>query len=161
LFSFSRIGFGVPPGASSICQATVFGQDGRPTSAIGLMSGAVGLFAAHAEDYPTHNVTILVPFAPGGGTDLLARAYAQILAISAVRATTINRHPLMITSPSVTRPRFCYRPIATVSLGTERTGPKRPYYRRRRVAIVKCVVFWYSTPGKSQLPEGTGICVRC
>jgi tripartite-type tricarboxylate transporter receptor subunit TctC len=37
------------------------------------------LFAAHAEDYPTHNVTILVPFAPGGGTDLLARAYAQIL----------------------------------------------------------------------------------
>jgi tripartite-type tricarboxylate transporter receptor subunit TctC len=34
---------------------------------------------ARAEDYPTHNVTILVPFAPGGGTDLLARAYAQIL----------------------------------------------------------------------------------
>ena len=31
---------------------------------------------ARAEDYPTHNVTILVPFAPGGGTDLLARAYA-------------------------------------------------------------------------------------
>jgi tripartite-type tricarboxylate transporter receptor subunit TctC len=37
------------------------------------------LFEARAEDYPTHNVTILVPFAPGGGTDLLARAYAQIL----------------------------------------------------------------------------------
>ena len=35
--------------------------------------------AAHAEEYPTHNVTILVPFAPGGGTDVLARAYAQIL----------------------------------------------------------------------------------
>jgi tripartite-type tricarboxylate transporter receptor subunit TctC len=34
---------------------------------------------ARAQDYPTHNVTILVPFAPGGGTDLLARAYAQIL----------------------------------------------------------------------------------
>src|ERR1051326_2959064 len=42
LFSFSRIGSGVPPGASSICQATVFGQDGTPTSANGLMSGAVG-----------------------------------------------------------------------------------------------------------------------
>ena len=35
--------------------------------------------AAHAEDYPAHNVTILVPFAPGGGTDVLARAYAQVL----------------------------------------------------------------------------------
>ncbi len=35
--------------------------------------------AAHAEDYPAHNVTILVPFAPGGGTDVLARAYALIL----------------------------------------------------------------------------------
>src|SRR5262252_3957998 len=34
---------------------------------------------SRAEDYPTHNVIILVPFAPGGGTDLLARAYAQIL----------------------------------------------------------------------------------
>src|ERR1051326_2269576 len=35
--------------------------------------------AARAQDYPTRNVVILVPFAPGGGTDLLARAYAQIL----------------------------------------------------------------------------------
>ncbi len=47
------------------------------------LAGLTALLAmqpeARAEDYPTHNVTILVPFAPGGGTDLLARAYAQIL----------------------------------------------------------------------------------
>jgi tripartite-type tricarboxylate transporter receptor subunit TctC len=35
--------------------------------------------AARAQDYPTHTVTILVPFAAGGGTDVLARSYAKIL----------------------------------------------------------------------------------
>jgi tripartite-type tricarboxylate transporter receptor subunit TctC len=35
--------------------------------------------AAVADDYPSHNVTILVPFAAGGGTDVLTRAYAQQL----------------------------------------------------------------------------------
>jgi len=34
---------------------------------------------AAAQDYPTRSVTILVPFAAGGGTDILARAVAQRL----------------------------------------------------------------------------------
>lgn len=42
-----------------------------------------GLFAfplsAGAENYPAHSVTIMVPFAPGGGTDLIARTVAQKL----------------------------------------------------------------------------------
>ena len=32
-----------------------------------------------AQGYPTHSVTILVPFAPGGGTDLIARAVGHKL----------------------------------------------------------------------------------
>ncbi|HKD28773.1 MAG TPA: tripartite tricarboxylate transporter substrate binding protein [Xanthobacteraceae bacterium] len=48
---------------------------------------------ARAEDYPTHNVTILVPFAPGGGTDLLARAYAQILEKEYGKTFVIENRP--------------------------------------------------------------------
>ena len=48
---------------------------------------------ARAEDYPTHNVTILVPFAPGGGTDLLARAYAQILEEKYGKTFVIENRP--------------------------------------------------------------------
>jgi len=48
---------------------------------------------ARAEDYPTRNVTIMVPFAPGGGTDLLARAYAQILEKQYGRSFVIENKP--------------------------------------------------------------------
>jgi len=49
--------------------------------------------AARAQDYPTHNVTILVPFAPGGGTDLLARAYAQVLEKQYGKTFVIENRP--------------------------------------------------------------------
>ena len=51
------------------------------------------LSAARAEDYPTRNVTILVPFAPGGGTDLLARAYAQVLEREYGKSFVIENRP--------------------------------------------------------------------
>jgi tripartite-type tricarboxylate transporter receptor subunit TctC len=42
------------------------------------LSGAF-MAASLAEDYPTHPVTFIVPFAPGGGTDVLARLIGQKL----------------------------------------------------------------------------------
>jgi tripartite-type tricarboxylate transporter receptor subunit TctC len=49
--------------------------------------------AARAQDYPTHNVTVLVPFAPGGGTDLLARAWAQILEKKYGKSFVVENRP--------------------------------------------------------------------
>ena len=51
----------------------------RRTLAGLLMILVFALPIAAAEDYPSHTVTILCPFAPGGGTDLIARAVAQKL----------------------------------------------------------------------------------
>ena len=46
---------------------------------IGLALIAAFVQPARAEDYPAHNVTIIVPYAPGGTTDAIARLLAQNL----------------------------------------------------------------------------------
>ena len=46
-----------------------------------LLLGALGIPAqTSAQDWPTRAVRVIVPFAPGGGTDLVARMTAQKLA---------------------------------------------------------------------------------
>jgi hypothetical protein len=46
---------------------------------IGIVALAAWQRHSAAQDYPTHSVTILVPFVPGGGTDLIARAVGHKL----------------------------------------------------------------------------------
>jgi tripartite-type tricarboxylate transporter receptor subunit TctC len=89
-----------------------------------LTTGALaGLFAsplAWAQDYPTHSVTIVVPFTPGGSTDMLARMLGQkleqrlgktfvvenrpgagtLIAASAVAKAEPNGHQLMMAPSS-------------------------------------------------------------
>lgn len=54
-----------------------YAQMARGTAAVIVAAACVS--AASAQDYPTRNVTIVVPYPPGGGTDLFARAIGQEL----------------------------------------------------------------------------------
>jgi tripartite-type tricarboxylate transporter receptor subunit TctC len=48
---------------------------------------------AAAQDYPTQSVTILVPFAPGGGTDVIARALGHKLEQRLGKTFVIENRP--------------------------------------------------------------------
>jgi tripartite-type tricarboxylate transporter receptor subunit TctC len=60
---------------------------------IGLAALAALPGGALAQDYPARSVTILVPFAPGGGTDLLARAVGQKLEEKHGKSFLIENRP--------------------------------------------------------------------
>ena len=47
--------------------------------AAALLAAAGGIGKAAAQDWPTHPVTMVVPFAPGGGTDVLGRIVGRRL----------------------------------------------------------------------------------
>ncbi|PWK33849.1 Bug family tripartite tricarboxylate transporter substrate binding protein [Cupriavidus plantarum] len=44
---------------------------------IALTAACLAIPVAHAQSYPTHSVELVVPFQAGGGTDALARAFAE------------------------------------------------------------------------------------
>jgi tripartite-type tricarboxylate transporter receptor subunit TctC len=56
------------------------------------LAAASGSLSA-ADDYPSRPVRILVPFAPGGGTDLITRALADIIATEWKSSIVIENRP--------------------------------------------------------------------
>jgi tripartite-type tricarboxylate transporter receptor subunit TctC len=58
-----------------------------------LLTFVAALPGAVAQDYPARSVTVLVPFAPGGGTDVIARAVGQKLEQRLGKSFLIENRP--------------------------------------------------------------------
>src|SRR5262245_50522723 len=58
-----------------------------------LLAGAGSIESARAQSYPSRPITLVVPFAPGGGTELLARTVSQRLEQRLGKPIVIENRP--------------------------------------------------------------------
>ena len=65
----------------------------RGARAWGTVALLVLASAAHAQAYPSHPLRFVVPFSPGGSTDILARSLAQKLTESLSQPVVIDNRP--------------------------------------------------------------------
>jgi len=65
----------------------------NPLVCLAALAAALGLPAAHAQQYPTRPITIVVPFGPGASTDMGARAYARALSEDTGQPVIVENKP--------------------------------------------------------------------
>ncbi len=58
------------------------------TIAASLLSGT-----AHADSFPSRSITLVVPYSPGGGTDIMARLLAQQLSTDLGVSVIVDNKP--------------------------------------------------------------------
>ena len=75
---------------------------------VGAVGSAAIISRARAEDFPTRPLRLLVPFTPGGTTDILAREIAAKLQIAFNQSVIVDN-----------------KPGAGGTLGCEMNGPRR------------------------------------
>lgn len=61
--------------------------------ALGLMSASLSITGSHAQSYPDRPITLVVPFAAGGGTDILARKVADGISKSLGQPVVVENKP--------------------------------------------------------------------
>jgi tripartite-type tricarboxylate transporter receptor subunit TctC len=65
----------------------------RVLGVLGVLAIVFSACTALAQDYPSKPIRIIVPFAPGGGTDLLARLYAQRMFETYRQSVVVDNRP--------------------------------------------------------------------
>src|SRR5205823_14887848 len=75
---------------NNVIRLTTFKQYARGAA---LILATFAVAPASAQDYPTRPVTIVVPFAAGGGTDIIARMLAQKLEQRLGKSFLIDNKP--------------------------------------------------------------------
>jgi tripartite-type tricarboxylate transporter receptor subunit TctC len=69
---------------------------GRTLTARCVLTACLGMLmcaGVHAQSYPTKPLRFIVPFAPGGGIDVLSRALAPVLQASMGQAVVVDNRP--------------------------------------------------------------------
>ena len=85
-------------------------------------AGTLGVSAAHAADkYPSKAIRVIVPFAPGGSTDIIARLVTQ-------RMSQELGQPMVVENKGGAAPSVHRRPRAPSRTATRcRSPPCRPW----------------------------------